>query len=444
MEQLKPKRLANSDSEDESTTVKLSESNFKSTRVTASDIFKRNVPLLRELDKKYEGEVSSRRDLDDSDSEAEDESDIKEEEEEEEDEGGISDFIDQFKNKIGQNNQLDMDSEDSKHSIIVDDVYEGDSAESESGKGESNEEELTNGEEEDTEDGEDEDTEDEEDGETEEELGDTREEERSMKLINPAKEDNVRKGMAVRNQLKMWERTLETRIRSQTMLNKANSLPEGEILNLLSKSSEEFRTLQSETKKNIASLLDNLIEMQNCLLSQFSETNAILKGGLYKRKFSDEIESGIDAKKLCLDFHSESSCDTFKTYRNSVIQKWADRTKVTSARNSKDLLTNHSVLNQIDAILLNKSGLIKNSQTVKGTYKLFARTNSEADAIQSSAEIYDDTDFYHQILRELIEYKSSSSANPIEAARNFAELQKLKNKIKKPVDQKASKGRKIR
>lgn len=260
----------------------------------------------------------------------------------------------------------------------------------------------------------------------------------------PSQENPVRKGQAVRTQLDLWERILETRIKIQPILNKANGFPMGNDYANLQKSSNDFQSLVKETQSNVAHLLDNLIGLQNVLIEQFAETRSILVPGLYKRKFREDLDENVPDKKLCLEFHHGKE-GVFKSYSNSVIQKWSDRTKVTNARSSKELQLNHSWLNQIEAVLMNKPDLIKNSQTIKGSFTLFGQEKSEPeDRDKWCPEVYDDTDFYHQMLRELIEYKSNSSSNSTEAAKNYSELQKLKSKIKKQVDQKASKGRKIR
>lgn len=48
------------------------------------------------------------------------------------------------------------------------------------------------------------------------------------------------------------------------------------------------------------------------------------------------------------------------------------------------------------------------------------------------------------MLRELIEYKTNTADNPTEITKKFIELQKVRSKMKKKVDTRASKGRKIR
>ncbi len=60
------------------------------------------------------------------------------------------------------------------------------------------------------------------------------------------------------------------------------------------------------------------------------------------------------------------------------------------------------------------------------------------------AEIFDDDDFYHQLLRELIERKTEGITDPMLLGQKWLQIQKMRNKIKKKVDTRASKGRKTR
>lgn len=121
--------------------------------------------------------------------------------------------------------------------------------------------------------------------------------------------------------------------------------------------------------------------------------------------------------------------------------------------------------------MTNRKDLIQKSQIVNGGYTLLqpeydecvthieksknrndyeienegdtsSNTMNGAKTLQST-EIYDDTDFYHQLLRELIEFKTTTT-NPAEVSKQYSELEKLRKKMKKIVDTRASKGRKIR
>lgn len=150
-----------------------------------------------------------------------------------------------------------------------------------------------------------------------------------------------------------------------------------------------------------------------------------------------------------------------------MISKWHDRTKVLTPGSIKTQKQqgNIDILRKIEGVLANREDLIKKSQTLKGGYELFDKSTGTVETKQSGplvenendtgngndnneivhcTEIYDDTDFYHTQLRELIEYKTSSSNSANEMAKQFSELQKLRKKMKKTVDTRASKGRKIR
>lgn len=140
----------------------------------------------------------------------------------------------------------------------------------------------------------------------------------------------------------------------------------------------------------------------------------------------------------------EESYQLYQPYRNSVIQKWHDRTK--NVKNDKNTLSNLSIITKIENSLLNKSELIKKTQIYRGDYEIYGIDKPQTENQDETVvpEIFDDSEFYHELLRELIEYKTNTSENPTEINKKFAELQKMRSKMKKKVDTRASKGRKIR
>lgn len=90
--------------------------------------------------------------------------------------------------------------------------------------------------------------------------------------------------------------------------------------------------------------------------------------------------------------------------------------------------------------------MVRKTQLYRGDYKIYGveQQQDEPSADVHMPEIFDDSEFYHQLLRELIEYKTSTDENQSEITQKFIELQKVRNKMKKKVDTRASKGRKIR
>lgn len=101
--------------------------------------------------------------------------------------------------------------------------------------------------------------------------------------------------------------------------------------------------------------------------------------------------------------------------------------------------------------------LIKRTRMKCSEYNIIGKTDSSSDNGEETdaesnvknkeynAEIFDGDDFYHQLLRELIENKTSSDCtDSVAMTRKWLEIQRLRSKIKRNVDTKASKGRKIR
>ena len=109
---------------------------------------------------------------------------------------------------------------------------------------------------------------------------------------------------------------------------------------------------------------------------------------------------------------------------------------------------------------MDKDRIIKRTQLKRNAFKVCGKQvetpTTQTDLVSSSSsakdrhlkdydeEIFDDQDFYNQLLRELIDRKSSCLSDPIELSRRSIELQKLRANNKRKVDTKASKGRKIK
>lgn len=139
----------------------------------------------------------------------------------------------------------------------------------------------------------------------------------------------------------------------------------------------------------------------------------------------------------------EDNFEAYKSFRNGVLQKWHDRTK--NLKDSRNPAMNLSIINKIDNALLGKNEMIRKTQIYRGDFELFVPIEKESEEEEIILpEIFDDSDFYHQLLRELIEFKSNIGDNHSEITQKFIELQKVRNKMKRKVEKRASKGRMIR
>jgi len=114
----------------------------------------------------------------------------------------------------------------------------------------------------------------------------------------------------------------------------------------------------------------------------------------------------------------------------------------------------------VNQLLENKDRLLKRTQINRSKNKVLGkRQRSEGDSKESDdnhskkvkqgshqeeydEELYDDTDFYQELLKDLID--TTKTSDPIALGKKWLELKETQTKKRKDVDRRASKGRKIR
>ncbi|XP_073229798.1 protein AATF-like [Porites lutea] len=437
-----------------------------------NNLRKKAVTLLQDEDKKYAGRKITRAQLEVSRDQA-DRSDTEEESAGENEFQG-TEYEGDFPNGMGESEDDDDD----------DDAVENEGSEDDS-----------------------DDIQAEEEGEEgEEELEDDEGSDAIQKFSATSLSEDIEKGKAARNQLSLWDSFLELRIRLQKALLVANKLPQQkQIEEFKSSGDKNLKDEYKHGKRALAKLLGNLLLVQEKLLEQNPDTASVLIPGTDVKQSSAHGSNDDDDEEIPSDTEDEKSDDdddvgenskdenmdegaenslklpakrkhematseyaeyiskrhaAFKSYRDATISKWSEKTRLASGKlNSKSFSSfDRSALAQINHILSDKDRLIKRTQLKRSAYRVLGkseegqRQNMESSEEQSDVhlrdydpEIFDDDDFYHQLLREFIEQRTSgSTGNPIEMGRQWLELQKLRRKVKKKVDTKASKGRKIR
>nr|XP_004664598.2 protein AATF [Jaculus jaculus] len=296
--------------------------------------------------------------------------------------------------------------------------------------------------------------------------------------------EEVEKGRAVKNQIALWDQLLEGRIKLQKALLTTNQLPQPDVFPVFKdKGGPEFVSALKNSHKALKALLRSLVDLQEELLFQNSDTRYLVDGTKPKAE-SEEISSEEDElveekkkqrkappkRKLEMEdypsFMAKRFAD-FTVYRNRTLQKWHDKTKLASGKLGKGFgAFERSILTQIDHILMDKERLLRRTQTKRSVYRVLGKPEPAPQPVPESLpereivpevpanahlkdldeEIFDDDDFYHQLLRELIERKTSSldPNDQVAMGRQWLAIQKLRSKIRKKVDRKASKGRKLR
>ncbi|XP_062844529.1 protein AATF [Trichomycterus rosablanca] len=468
---------------------------------------KQNATFLADTDKRYRGKVTSRKELrielegsDDYEDEEEigneldklmggeeddgedDGSDDAEDEEDDDDEDDLSEDADdgsQVSSLISKMKSADLtfpkDTDFTKLTEGMDDL-----GESEDDDNDDEEEEEDSNDEVESEEGSGEEEDDDDSGGV-------------MTFSKEKVEEVVEKGKAVKNQLALWDLLLEGRIKMQKALLTANQLPQPDTFpEFRSRGGAEFAGALKNSHKALKALQRSLVELQDLLLYQNPETRSITlnktPGKESKSEQDEEINSddaieedddeerpvGKNAppkRKLDVAQYPEFMAKrfaAFQPYRDATLQKWYDKTRLTTGKTNKGFGSfERNILTQVEQVLMDKERLLRRTQTRRSDYRVLGKPETTAVTAQSSTtepeatdqalkanvhlkdldeEIFDDDDFYHQLLRELIERKTSA-ADPndqVAMGRQWLAIQKLRSKIKRKVDTKASKGRKVR
>lgn len=226
-----------------------------------SAIRKQNVKQLNELDSKYKGKVVSRKEMEQEEN-SERSSDDEDGSDSEQENGVNNDYAtdsdEEEANEDESSNQQEMDSDQE-----IDSDQEMDSDEN-------------------TEEDDDDDDNDDFDlsqfTKNKSENGHNTSVKDSTKLIkNTSANEEVQKGISVQNQLKVWEKLLEVRIKSQKMLITANSLPDfKENVNLSSNDDGQFKEKMTVAVDGLYGLLDNLLDLQTTLVNKYVIINLFI------------------------------------------------------------------------------------------------------------------------------------------------------------------------
>ncbi|XP_078115580.1 protein AATF [Sander vitreus] len=437
-----------------------------------SALRKHNTSLLSETDRRYVGKTVSRKQLlMDIDESGEEEGSIEEQDEEED--------------SLGDEEADDDDDDDENEELVGSellafpqgvDFHKLTEGMDDLGVSEDDSGEETEGSDED-------DTEDDDDDDDEDDNED--EDEGTVRTFSQEKVDEeVEKGDAVKNQLALWDQMLEGRIKIQKALVTANQLPQPLTFpEFKRRGGAELAGELKKTHKALKALQRSLLELHDQTLYQNANTRSIAQGKTKAQGEDEEInsddnedekgsvqEDGAPKRKLQMaeypDFMAKRFA-AFQPYCNATLQKWHDKTRLTMGKSSKGFgAFDRNILTQVEQVMMDKERLVRRTQTRRSEYRVLGKkeasvltsetVSTEGEEVEQlkanthlkdlDEDIFDDDDFYHQLLRELIERKTSA-ADPndqVAMGRQWLAIQKLRSKIKKKVDTKASKGRKVR
>jgi len=206
-----------------------------------------------------------------------------------------------------------------------------------------------------------------------------------------------------------------------------------------------FRDIQSE----IAQSLDHLVTLQEQLLSNNPEAN-------YKSS-SSSSSSNSSSRKRPRSVPSDGSGDaivtscedwwniihslntSFGQYCGLVMDKWNGRVQVESGKvfTKKFQSLNQSFMAQIEGLFDDRERMVKRTTRVRKDCKIFGKSAQ----VEYDDEIYDDTEFYQTLLKELIANGAIGAGNSTDYWHEISDIKRTKTKHKYAKN--ASKGKMI-
>ncbi|SCU88486.1 LAFA_0E12970g1_1 [Lachancea sp. 'fantastica'] len=296
------------------------------------------------------------------------------------------------------------------------------------------------------------------------------------KLSETTHKDAV-KGFAILEQYRTFDHILDARIKLQKAVNAANELP---LTNL---SYEKYLQESSKNEKLISKTMKLLEKVLGQLIDFRGEFQA-----------NEKISTNENGHKQTSTSHKRSFaelCDQsrnldaqLKEYRNAVLHKWSQKVASASGKSimssSKFKAIHQTADVQVENQLADTSRLLKRTRLnrrniaalgfeedlengnleelkpqvdsepensadedldIPKNYDPRKRNNKVMDTTDNPY-VFDDEDFYRVLLNDLVDKKIASAQNESSGV-TIAMTSRSNNKIKKNVDTKASKGRKL-
>lgn len=260
--------------------------------------------------------------------------------------------------------------------------------------------------------------------------------------LSKAAKSDVAKGRAIKRQRTTFDTLLSTRLRLQKALIAANTSPTASV--------------------NDARDEEAVQAAENAALKLWSTLDS-LRSSLYTKSEPQTFEPDSSTSLSSLWARMQSHETHFHAYRRVILDKWSLKTAPPSALSRSRPLSQSTQLPLSSVLDQQLSGsnmqkLLSRSRTPRSCAPVQAsaaaaaagKRNATATAIEDPT-IYDDADFYAQLLRELVDQRMANAnqsdglAVPIgNGVNGIPGIKDRSLRIKKNVDTKASKGRKMR
>lgn len=262
--------------------------------------------------------------------------------------------------------------------------------------------------------------------------------------ISQAAKADATKGRAVKQQRSAFDALLNARIKLQKGLTATNQLTAAQ--SDIDADTDAFKSAESAALTLWSTLEDLRLTLVDAQTTDESK----------KRKRPSPATPSTPTSSLwkrMTDLESDSV-----THRRAVLDKWSLKVRganATTLANSRTKLLGSAAKQQtitavLDAHVASETADLRSAKRARNASTSTATTNGEAG---EEVDIYDDSVFYQSLLRDLVEQRMSSSdaiTNGLDTlhllpSRNVHHVTGMrKDKVKRDVDTRASKGRKMR
>lgn len=255
----------------------------------------------------------------------------------------------------------------------------------------------------------------------------------------------------------LYEALVETRIRMQPLLVAANRLPRPGVHQLF-RENEEEEGIPEKMDDAAAGASEVLRELDGLDCELWNRHPELVETAGRAEKMK-EGEDDLDEQWRTIAERGER----FGKWQAMVLEKWHERTQIGVTSGKKFKAVNLGVVRQIEQALEDKQRLIKRTRqrrtmgrvlgeprkeegTAQGMREGSARA-AEKEKDELDEEVFDDADFYGDLLRELID-STRQSQDGLEEAGDFgiaaSELNRLRRQPKKKNLRYANKGRALK
>ncbi|KAJ7743114.1 apoptosis-antagonizing transcription factor [Mycena metata] len=264
--------------------------------------------------------------------------------------------------------------------------------------------------------------------------------------LRKTRDEDRKKGKAVSQQIAVWETLLDARIRLQKSVVATNRLPSSAHLSQFTEIPECRESLDKMLEEAFL-LSDELFDLEEKLIS--ANDSVVPPPRKRRRLQSDAAPSDFSTQLHDAAAAASALEHAYHPYLVQTLSKWSSKIQAVapsallpsnrnafSSRNSQNL---KSAVQLIDETLIDHRKLLARTQLRRDkSVRLGETTQPEEEEDRVDVDVFDDADFYQQLLRDIIDSRGNAAGGE-----DWMSVQKQK-KAKKKVDTKASKGRKLR